>query len=122
LKKNEPLVKKLMEESPIFTKTYDLLLWLIPCTQKFPKDQRFVLAKRIQDTLFDLQEALIAAGMNIEKARNLQGADVRLRQLQVYLRLSHDMKFITIRQYEHVSKMTSEIGKILGGWRKKAGV
>jgi hypothetical protein len=32
-----------MEESPIFTKTYDLLLWLIPTTQKFPKDQRFVL-------------------------------------------------------------------------------
>jgi len=29
-----------MEESPIFTKTYDLLLWLIPDTQKFPKDQR----------------------------------------------------------------------------------
>lgn len=111
-----------MEESPIFTKTYDLLLWLIPCTQKFPKDQRFVLAKRIQDTVFELQEALIAAGMGIEKARNLQGADVRLRQLQVYLRLSHDMKFITMKQYEHVSRMMVEIGRILGGWRKKAGV
>jgi hypothetical protein len=32
------------------------------------------------------------------------------------------MKFITIQQYEHVSKMTVEIGRILGGWRKKAGV
>lgn len=111
-----------MEESPIFTKTYDLLLWLIPATQKFPKDQRFVLAKRIQDTVFDFQEALIAAGMNNEKPRNLQSADVRLRQLQVYLRLSLDMKFITIKQYEHVSRMTVEIGKILGGWRKKSGV
>ncbi len=111
-----------MEESPIFTKTYDLLLWLIPATQKFPKDQRFVLAKRIQDTVFEFQEILIAAGMNIEKARNLQMADVRLRQLQVYLRLSLNMKFITIKQYEHVSRMTVEIGKILGGWRKKSGV
>jgi len=111
-----------MEESPIFTKTYDLLLWLIPATLKFPKDQRFVLAKRIQDTVFDFQETLVAAGMNIEKAHNLQIADVRLRQLQVYIRLSLDMKFITIKQYEHVSRMTVEIGKILGGWRKKAGV
>lgn len=111
-----------MEESPIFTKTYDLLLWLIPATQKFPKDQRFVLAKRIQDTVFEFQEILVAAGMNIEKARNLQMADVRLRQLQVYLRLSLNMKFITIKQYEHVSRMTVEIGKILGGWRKKSGV
>lgn len=111
-----------MEESPIFTKTYDLLLWLIPTTLKFPKDQRFVLAKRIQDALFDFQEALIAAGMGIERARNLQNADVLLKQLQVYIRMSHDMKFLTMRQYEHVSKMTVEIGRILGGWRKKTGV
>jgi hypothetical protein len=109
-----------MEESPIFTKTYDLLLWLIPATQKFPKDQRFVLAKRIQDKAFEFQEEIIAAGMNVEKARHLQEADIRLRQLQVYIRMSVDMKFITLSQYEHVSRMTVEIGKILGGWRKKA--
>lgn len=48
-----------MEESPIFTKTYDMLLWLIPITQKFPKDQRFVLAKRIQDKAFEFQEEII---------------------------------------------------------------
>ncbi len=111
-----------MEESPIFTKTYDLLLWLIPATQKFPKDQRFVLAKRIQDKAFEFQEEIIAAGLGVEKTRHLQEADVRLRQLQVYIRMSVDLKFITVRQYEHVSKMTVEIGKILGGWRKKAGV
>ena len=111
-----------MQESPIFTKTYDLLLWLLPTTQKFPKDQRFVLVKRIQDALFNFQEALIAAGMDIEKKQNLQQADVLLKQLQVYIRLSHDMKYITIKQYEHVSRMIVEIGRILGGWRKKAGV
>ena len=111
-----------MEESPIFTKTYDLILWLVPATQKFPKDQRFVLARRIQDKIFDLQEALIAAGMGVEKMRNLQAADVYLRQLQVYIRLSVDMKFITTKQHEHVSRMAVEVGKILGGWRKKAGV
>jgi hypothetical protein len=93
-----------MEESPIFTKTYDLLLWLIPATLKFPKDQRFVLAKRIQDALFDFQEALIAAGMGIERARNLQNADVLLKQLQVYIRMSHDMKFLTMRQYRYPDK------------------
>jgi hypothetical protein len=111
-----------MEESPIFTKTYDLLLWLIPTTQKFPKDQRFVLAKRIQDKVFEFQEAIIAAGMggeNSAKARYLQEADIRLRQLQVYIRMSVNLKFITLKQYEHVSRMTVEVGKLLGGWKKK---
>ena len=111
-----------MQESPIFTKTYDLLKWLLPATQKFPKEQRFMLAKKIQDTAFNLQDALLAAGLGYEKPRHLQEADVALRRLQIYIRLSHDLKFISMRQYEHVSRMTVEIGRILGGWRKKAGV
>jgi hypothetical protein len=36
------------EPSPIFVKTYDLLVWLIPITMQFPKSQRFVLALRVQ--------------------------------------------------------------------------
>ncbi|MFZ5912495.1 MAG: diversity-generating retroelement protein Avd [Chloroflexota bacterium] len=111
-----------MEESPIFAKTYDLLVWLVPATQKFPKEERFVLAKHIQEKAFEFQDEIIAAGLGVEKARHLQEADVRLRQLQVYIRMSVHFKFLTLRQYEHVSNMTVEIGKILGGWRKKAGV
>jgi len=58
----------------------------------------------------------------VERARHLQEADIRLRPLQDYIRMSLNLKFITLGQYEHVSRMTVEIGKILGGWRKKAGV
>lgn len=35
-----------MKESPIFTRTYDLVRWLIPVTIKFPRQHRFVLAAR----------------------------------------------------------------------------
>ena len=38
-----------MADSPLFVKTYDLLKYLLPATQKLPKSQRFVLAKRIKD-------------------------------------------------------------------------
>src|SRR5690606_17474015 len=31
-------------QSPLFVKTYDFLLWLLPITLKFPKSQRFLLA------------------------------------------------------------------------------
>ena len=40
-----------MPESPIFTRTYDLIRWLIPVTMKFPRMQRFVLAERLQHTV-----------------------------------------------------------------------
>ena len=39
-----------MQQSPIFTKTYDLLTWLLPATTKFPREHRFVMAKAVQET------------------------------------------------------------------------
>ena len=56
-----------MQESPIFAKTYDLLLWLMPATTKFPREQRFVMAKAVQDTALRFQEHLIEAG--VERGR-----------------------------------------------------
>jgi hypothetical protein len=108
-----------MQESPIFSKTHDLLRWLLPATQKFPKDQRFVLAKRVQDAAFNFYEAITAAALHPRPAQALQQADIELQRLRLYIRLSHDMQFISMGQYEHVSRMVVEIGKLLGGWRKK---
>ena len=47
-----------MQESPIFIRTFDLLLWLLPFTQKFPKEQRFVLAARVQNAAFNFYEEI----------------------------------------------------------------
>jgi len=50
-----------MQESPIFTKTFDMLAWLLPATLKFPREHRFVLAKRAQNSAFNFYEAIVAA-------------------------------------------------------------
>jgi hypothetical protein len=50
-----------MKQSPIFVKHYDLMAWLIPHTLNFPKSQRGVLARQIQQELFRIHEALVAA-------------------------------------------------------------
>jgi hypothetical protein len=50
-----------MPESPLFTRSYDLLRWLIPAAIGFPRTHRFVLSERIQGQALDFHEALIAA-------------------------------------------------------------
>lgn len=109
-----------MQESPIFTRTYDLLKWLIPVTLKFPKSQRFVMARRTQDTALDFHGLLIAASLSQDKAPLLAQADIELQKLRVHLRLCAGLRLISEGQYEHVSRMVVEIGRLLGGWRKKA--
>jgi hypothetical protein len=109
-----------MQESPIFTKTYDLLKWLIPVTLKFPKSQRFVMAQRVRDTTLDFQDLLIAASLSQDKSPLLAQADIELQKLRFLLRLCFDFRLINPGQYEHVSRMVVEIGRLLGGWRKKS--
>jgi hypothetical protein len=112
-----------VQESPIFVKTYDFLLWLLPQVQHFPRSQRFGLAERVQHAALDFQELLISAGMSSGLARRekLHQADVLLAQLRFWSRLSSDLHFISLKQYEHASRMLVEIGRLLGAWIKSEG-
>ena len=109
-----------MKESPIFTKTYDFLLWLLPVTTKFPREYRFLLTKAVQETALRFQERLIEASVGRGKTttRALAQADVELVKLRHYLRLCFDLKLLRDNQYQHASRSVAEIGRLLGGWRK----
>jgi four helix bundle protein len=108
------------EKMIIFTKTYDLLSWLLPLAENFPRSQRFVVTQRLQHAALDFQESIIEAnslrgGLRVDKLRS---ADAELRKVRLYLRLCEKWKWISAGQYRHVSLMVSEIGKLLGGWLK----
>jgi len=109
-----------VNESPIFAKTYDLLLWLLPQANKFPRAYRFSLAERVQGRALDFQETLIAAGKVKGDARAacLRDADTQLTQLRQTVRLCHDLQLLSLGQYEHCAGLLNEIGRLLGGWQK----
>ena len=110
-----------MKESPLFTKTYDLLLWLIPRVQKFPRAHRFGLGERIQRLALDFQDTLVAAGKvkGPQRREHLAQADLQLAQLRVWMRLTRDLEILSIRRYEHAARSLSEVGRLLGAWIKQ---
>ena len=105
----------------IFPRTYDLLSWLLPRSERFPAAQRFVVTKRLQDAALDFQEALFLANVHAGRQRlaHLLDADAHLNKLRLYLRLAHQQEWLTAGQYEHVSKLVAEVGRLLGGWIKQ---
>ena len=110
-----------MNESPIFTRTHDLLRWLLTATRKFPREQRFVLAQRIHQQGFALQDALVAAGLDrARQAQHLIEADIALNVLRKTLLLCFELELLTSGQYRHVAEMTAEVGRLLGAWRKQS--
>lgn len=110
-------------EMVIFTRTFDLLQWLIPRTEKFPKSQRFIITQRLLNAALDFQEKLFEANVfkGQKRLENLQAADASLMKLRLYLRLTVQFQWLTQGQYEHISRMVEELGKLLGGWIKQTG-
>ena len=107
-------------EMPIFTRTFDLLTWLLPATNKFPRAHRFTFTQRLLDAAFDLRERLEEANYRQGKERmeRLARADEALDKVRMYLRLAVRWEWLTGGQYQHVAEMVAEIGRLLGGWRK----
>ncbi len=46
------------QETPIFTRTFDFLTWLLPMTNHFPRAHRHTFTQRLLDAAFDLRERL----------------------------------------------------------------
>ncbi len=108
------------EETPIFTRTFDMLSWLLPVTNNFPRAHRHTATKRLLDAAFDLREHLEAANHRLGKARleYLDAADQDLDNLRLYIRLAAQWDWLTEGQYLHVAAMIAEIGRLLSGWKK----
>ncbi len=104
----------------ILTRTFDLLAWLGPRAEKFPKAFRHTVTQRLMDAALNFQEALFDALSQggTTRQKNLRTADAHLNKLRFYLRLVHQWKWLNDGQYRHVSEMVAEIGDLLGGWMK----
>ncbi|MBX3056935.1 MAG: diversity-generating retroelement protein Avd [Anaerolineae bacterium] len=107
-------------EMPIFTKTFDLLTWLLPITNHFPRAHRHTFTQRLMDAAFDLRERLEEANMmrGADRQAKLQEADIALARLRLYLRLAERWRWLNPGQYQHAAAMVAEVGRLLGGWQK----
>lgn len=112
-----------MEDLVILARTYDLLEWLIPKAESFPRTFRATVTARLMGAALDLSEQLMDAQSRRGGRRRdrLAEADAALNKLRLYLRLAHRWRWLSDGQYEHVSRMVVELGRLLGGWIRQVG-
>ena len=108
------------EQMIILTRTFDLLSWLLPKAERFPKLYRATVTQRLMNAVLDFQEALFEAQSQggSTRQKHLRQADAALNKLRLYLRLAHSWHWLNDGQYRHVSAVVAELGRLLGGWMK----
>jgi hypothetical protein len=112
--------KEIKTLAPVIEKYYDLVKWMIPKINQFPRDQRFLLADRIEKILLDVLELLLAAMYSSRRKEYLQRVNYKLDVLRLLMRLSKDLKFVNVRAYDYVCRQFLEIGRMVGGWMKQS--
>jgi hypothetical protein len=111
------------EDLVVLARTYDLLAWLLPKGERFPRAYRHTVTRRLLDATLDVQEGLLfeaQARRGRARLERLQGVDAALNRVRLYLRLAHDWQWLSDGQYEHVSRRVAEIGRMVGGWLRQA--
>ena len=107
-------------EAPIYPATHDLLDWLVPHLESWPRPQRFLLVRQVMDSATGFYRLLLRARKvgGRERAEALLAADTELETLKALLRLGQERRYMSLGQYGHVSRLLGDVGRQLGGWRQ----
>ena len=105
-------------EIEVITRMYDLLLWLLPHIEKFPRSHKFTIGDRIENSTLDVFDLLLEAKYASQKADILRKANLKLEQLRFLMRLSKDLGMLSVKSHLHGCRLLNEVGKQVGGWMK----
>ncbi len=106
------------EGPPIVTKAYDVTHWLLPQVTGFLRSPRFVFGDRVQQSMLEILEALVETSYRRSKRGLLEEVVLKLERLLFPIRLSKDLKLLSLKKYEYPARELTELGATLGGWMK----
>lgn len=88
-----------------------------------PKRDRYALGLKIEQQTLDFFELIIltSAKTGPSKILILQKADLKLRMIQLFVRLARDIEVLKIKRYIELEEKLLELGKMIGGWLKFLG-
>ena len=92
----------------LFQKTYDLVKWVYPTINRFPRKQRLVLSQRIELTTVRILELVTDLSYR-DTETNRRKIIYEIHKLQILLRLCKDLSYLSFKKYEHASSLLNEL-------------
>lgn len=113
-------------ELSVIVKAKDLCSYIMTITQKSPKHFRYTFVTRLQNLSLDIIEDIYKANdvyfnkqmpQNYQKRLDLQHqALTNIKILAYFSQLAMEQGCILLKQFEQISKMTSDCQNMLGAW------
>ena len=98
------------------------MLWL-NVVQHIPKNQRYTIGVRIENTFLDLLQGTYIAYYTDKERKAAKVADciLLLDTVKFLLQIAWEAKLVSHTQYATLAEKLNEVGKMFGGWKKSLG-
>ncbi len=109
-----------MEDLIIYQKVYDFMGYFFPIVERFPKFEKFALCSQLKNCVLDIARLIIRANKSRYRKAILYEIDIKLEELKMLVRFSHQRKYLSMKSWEHSTRLLEEVGRLLGGWIKSS--
>ena len=100
----------------VWQKAHELVLLIYKLTEKFPKGEMFALTSQIRRAVVSIPANIAegqGAGTKPQFVRYLEIAKGSLSEVEYYLVLAKDLRYISDEKYKEAESLRSEIGFLL---------
>ena len=86
----------------------------------FPRHQKHILGKRLEEKALDLLDLLLEAYYGAQKSKKstLYRANLAVEKLRHLIRLTFELTYINSKKLDQLMAYLLEIGRMIGGWIK----
>ena len=107
----------LSHELPIYKDTYKLILIIFEQTKHFSREYKYTLGQDMKRDSIQLVRSIYRANRSKEKRQYLEEFLDNFEILKLEVRLSADLKLLSIKHLSEISKMLDLIGKQATAWK-----
>jgi len=110
----------MVEELKIYRDVSELIKRVFIIVKNFPRDYKFTLGTRIQNTALDCADLIYKSARHKEKYQYLDDLVSSLDFLSFLIRTSKDMNIVTEKQYGLYIELSIPCVKQASGWLKSS--
>lgn len=110
----------LHHELPIYRKTYELLTTVVQITRNIPRDFKRLIGEELRSECVKMMVLIFRANVAKQKAQHIHELLERLQVVELMLRMSKDMRWISTGQYASTIELTQNIGRQATGWKRNS--
>ena len=106
----------------VWQKAHELVLEIYKITKNFPSSEKFGLTAQLRRSAVSVATNIVEGykrRSDKDFAHFLNMADGSLEETKYHLLLSYDLKYMDKNDYEQLSILSDEVGRMLFGFQKK---